>query len=296
MKKLRLNKIVLSLLPSLIIIIILFWGGFLNGLLQSFGLFTITGDNDFTFKYYYEVFNNKRYIESFLFTIRFSLITIILTTIFSLIVLNLLYNVLNKDSLKKVLFIKKLFTIPMFVPYAVSGYLIVLLFSRTGWFSSFAYNINLINNFNEFPILVNDKFGWGIIFTYIWKTSPFIILVNFPILLRINKSWLDAAKIFGCKKNKFFFQVVLPIILPSLLSSVFIIFAFIFSAFEIPFLLGVTYPKALPVITYEIFSIGSLADRPIAMVINTCITIITIFFGLLMYFINKRLTGSDNIW
>ncbi len=54
-----------------------------------------------------------------------------------------------------------------------------------------------------------------------------------------------------------------------------IVFAFTFGAFEVPFLLGRSYPTILPVMAYDEYRSVELTDRPAAMAINVLITLVT---------------------
>jgi putative spermidine/putrescine transport system permease protein len=52
------------------------------------------------------------------------------------------------------------------------------------------------------------------------------------------------------------------------------IFAYVFSAFETPFLLGQPYPAMLPVVAQQRFMSVDLADRPTAMACALILTVI----------------------
>jgi putative spermidine/putrescine transport system permease protein len=170
----------------------------------------------------------------------------------------------------------------------VGAYFVIVLFSRTGIISRVIYKSGLINNFEQFPVLTNDLFGAGIILTFTWKASPFILLMVYPVLLRIEEKWQNVAEVFGAGSFSFFRNVIFKMIWPAWLSSVFIIFAFAFSTFEAPYILGVTYPKALSVLSYEIFSNRDFEHRPEAMALGIIIVVITAFFGIAIYFLNSR--------
>ena len=53
-----------------------------------------------------------------------------------------------------------------------------------------------------------------------------------------------------------------------------IVFAFAFGAYEIPALLGASYPKALPVLAWERFTDPDLATRPEAMALAALIALV----------------------
>ncbi len=85
----------------------------------------------------------------------------------------------------------------------------------------------------------------------------------------------------GASKTQTFFYVIFPMLVPSILSSFIIIFAFSFGAFEVPYLLGPTTPKSLSVKAYIEYSNPDLTNRPYAMVINTILIVISTFLIIL---------------
>lgn len=282
------SKKYLAILPAILVILILFWGGLLYGLLQSFGLFNITGKSIFTLDVYKEVLGSDWFMVSLLFTIKIAVFSSFYSGIIALFVLFILFVFDQENEHKKRDFLKNIFTSPMSIPYLVSGYLITIILMRSGWISSIYYSLGLIKEITEFPVLTNEKKGISIIVTYVWKTAPFIVLMSYPALLRINKKWIEVAKVFGIKKSRFFIEIVLPLLLPSIITSIFIVFSYIFSAFEVPYLLGVTYPKSLAVLSYELYSKGNLEMRPHVMVINIVISLISFGIGIVVYFINEK--------
>ncbi len=275
-----------EVMPALLLIVILFWGGIFYGVFQSFGLLPIVGEPGLTTGIYLEVLKSKWFLESLLFTLKIAGFSTFLSAISASFFLFLIF--MYSDKQIKVEIYKKVFTMPMLVPYLVSGYLISIIFMQSGWLSSLAENLGLIEKILEFPVLTNEKKGYSIILTYVWKTSPFLVLMSYPVMMRVQGKWLDASKIFGAYKFEFFREVVLPLMLPSFISSLLIIFAYIFSSFEVPYLLGVTHPKSLSVLSYELYSKGDLSMRPYVMVINVLISLISLGSGASVYLINKK--------
>jgi putative spermidine/putrescine transport system permease protein len=62
--------------------------------------------------------------------------------------------------------------------------------------------------------------------------------------------------------------------MPGILSASIIVFAFSFGAFEIPFLLGATFPVTLPVVAYRAYADVDLNARSQAMAMSMVITVI----------------------
>jgi putative spermidine/putrescine transport system permease protein len=85
----------------------------------------------------------------------------------------------------------------------------------------------------------------------------------------------DVARTLGAGAWQRFWYVVFPVISPSVVAASLLVFAFTFGAFEVPYLLGKSYPTMLPVVAYNEYREIDLAARPAAMTINVLIALIT---------------------
>ncbi|MBU3127416.1 ABC transporter permease [Clostridium tagluense] len=281
------------ILPSLIIICTLFIGGLILGLLQSLGLMDVGGNSYFTINAYKQLILSKDFMDSLALTLKVALVSSILSGILAIMIIRLLF-ILGEN--KKTAIFRKLFQVPMLVPHVTAAYLIMLLLMKSGWISSIAYSVGITKSMDAFPSVVNDSNSLGVILTYIWKETPFIMLMIFPIISRAKDSWLEIAQVFGARRQEFFKEVILPLIIPTWVSSVIIVFAFTFSDFEVPYLLGITYPKFISVYSYNMYYNGQLSDRPLALAANFILAIITAMLGLIAYKLAKQGDTKEARW
>ena len=114
----------------------------------------------------------------------------------------------------------------------------------------------------DFPLLINDSWSIGIILAYVWKEIPFITLMILAVLRHSGNDLLDVGRTLKAGRWQRFRYITLPIIFPALGAASLIVFAFTFGAFEVPFLLGRTYPMTLPVWAYKNYSDIDLMARP----------------------------------
>ncbi|GLI55130.1 ABC transporter permease [Propionigenium maris DSM 9537] len=282
----------LYIAPTLLFIGGFFLYGFFQGFLQSFGLYRIVGESSFTLEYYMETVRSRSFWDSLLFTSKMAVVSSTVSLIISVIIIYIIYLNMERKFVQEERF-QKIVESPLLVPYLIASYLILILFMQSGSISKLLVALGVIEGYSSFPILTNDRGGVGIMIAYIWKTTPFIVMMAIPVLKRVKSKWDSLAHIFNVGRTRFFMEVALPLMGPSLLMSFFIVLAYIFTAFEVPYILGVTYPKALAVGAYEIYSRGSLADRPSLMVINMIISFISLGSGVLVYFINKFFVGKN---
>jgi len=285
---LRKIKPYLLLFPAIITIVLLFFGGLFDGFLKSLGYFPAIGETEFSLKAYSSLLQSDAFWDSLIVTIRIAALSAAISAILGAIVAVALFMIQETSKSRALNFWNRLFQLPLTIPHLVGGYVIVLLFMQSGFLSKILAAIGVIDQIPDFPVLVNDSFGWGIILTYAWKEAPFVALMVYPVLARIHKQWRDVSRVYGAKNRDFIREIVVPAILPAWTVAAFIVFVFTFSAFEVPFLLGVTYPSMLPVYSYQLYSSGTLADRPEALAVNLVLALLTVLLGLIAYYFSKR--------
>lgn len=261
------------LMPAMIIILGIFVAGLTLGLLQSLGYFPAVGLREITLKYYKEVIMD----EGFLSSLKFSLWIAFMSSLLSVVIGVLLAYSIVVSKYKKGLE-EIVYKLPIIVPHAVAALLIYTLLSQSGILPRFLYSVGIIQEQFQFPALLFDRNGIGIIFAYVWKGTPFIAMVVYTVLSNINEKLQDVAMNLGANKRQVFLHVLLPLIMPSVLSSFIIIFAFSFGAFEVPYLLGPTNPRALPVKAFIEYTHPDWTNRPYTMTINMILTALSLLF------------------
>lgn len=281
----RRSKPYLLLLPAVGTIVLLFFGGIFDGFLKSLGYFPAIGETGISMDVYRQLLASGDFWRSFGLTARIAAISSILSGVLGAAIAISLFLL---KQLANGVFLQRVFQLPLTVPHLVAGYVVVLLFMQSGFMSRILASAGGIEEIKEFPVLVNDPFGWGIIFAYAWKEAPFVSLLVYPVLARIHDSWRDVARVYGAGTKEYLRDIVLPAILPAWTVATFIVFVFTFSAFEVPYLLGVTYPSVLPVYAYQLYTSGTLADRPEALAVNIVLAGMTILLGLVIYYFSKR--------
>jgi len=277
----------LMILP-VVLVMAIFIIGLINGVLQSFGIIPAAGLTKLTLSYYQEVLNNGDLTASLWLSVYISLATSVIA-----VVIGVLVSVAATTSgLVKSKFFQIL-KIPVIVPHTVSALLMLNLFSQSGIVARMAYRMHLIRGQEGFISIMFDKNSIGIILAYLWKEIPFVIMIVVTIMANINSSFGEAAVNLGASKGKVFKHITLPLCLPSITTSFIIIFAYSFGAYEIPYLLGATDPKALPVQAYVEFVYPDIAHRPFAMVLNSLMIIFTVAIAYIYYkILSKNLVKS----
>ncbi len=269
MKMSEKNKNTLMLLPAVLFFALFFAGGLFRGINESMepleqGMGKISA--------YAYLLENENFIYSFRATLRVALLSTIFSAAFGMWLIYLMYC-RKREGKQSKLFLR-LVHLPMLFPYLMASFMVYGLLSRTGWLSRALFSIGITNGFEGFPELVNDAGGYGIVIAYVWKTTPFVFLMIYPVLKRMEDGLFEVGNVFGAGRLRFFKEAVLPRLIPVWIISSLIVLAFTFSAFEVPYVLGVTHPKLLSVFAYELFVRGMLWERPIALAVNGIILIV----------------------
>ena len=267
-------KIPLLLAPALLVLGGLFVGGLYAGLVQSLGYFPAIGMTELSLDAYREVLGSRDFLGSLLLTLYVAGTSTVLATILAVLAALALRS--SPGRLGSVAF-----QVPITVPHLVAAVGIALVVSQTGLGARLAASLGLVGEPSEFPALLYDRYSVGIILTYVWKETPFIALVVLASLRGVAGELEDVARTLGANAWQRFWYVVFPVIAPGIVAASLIVFAFTFGAFEVPSLLGRSYPTVLPVMAYDEYRSVDLTDRPVAMAINVLIALVTGLFAAL---------------
>jgi putative spermidine/putrescine transport system permease protein len=169
----------------------------------------------------------------------------------------------------------------------------LFLLSQSGLLSRLGAQVGLLDGPSDFPIVVRDRLGVGIILSYVWKEVPFIGVIVLAVLRSLSRDYEDIARTLGANGWQRFIYVILPLIAPALLSTSIIVFAFTFGAYEVPGILGVRYPRTLPVLSLRFFTDADLNARAEAMALSMIITaIVMVLVAAYMWLTRRDREGS----
>ena len=263
-------RLFLMLAPAVAVIGLLFGGGLVFALMRSLNYMPVIGLHDPSFAAYHRVITNPDFLWSFLLTFHIAFTSTLIAALLALAAALLIRATRTGRGL-----VAFLFQLNLTVPHIVGAIGILYLFSQSGSFARLGYAAGLITRPADFPALVFDPAAIGIMLHYVWKEVPFIGLVILAQMQTIGTDHESTARTLGATPLQAFRHALLPLLLPGLTAASIIAFAFAFGAYEIPALLGASYPQALPVLAYRSFTDVDLASRPDAMamaVIITCVS------------------------
>ncbi|MBT3778084.1 MAG: ABC transporter permease subunit [Pelagibacteraceae bacterium] len=277
-------KIILSLTSPLLIIITLFFGGIFYGLLQSLGYQPAIQKYDINFDAYYNVMFSERYAKLFWTGLGLNLWVSFVSTF-----LAAAFALFGALAIRKTFFAKTfcnfIYSLNLPMPHLVVAIGMIFVFSQSGLLARMSSQVGLIGSPSDFPILVKDKYGLGIILTYVWKESAFFFIILMSVLQSLGENFEELAQSLGANKWQRFRYVILPLIMPSLFSASIIVFAFSFGAYEVPALLGISYPQMLPVMAFEFFLNPDLNARSEGMALSIIIAMIVMILVIIYFWL-----------
>ena len=254
-----------------------------NVLIQSLGYIPAFGLTELTVSYYKNIFSNPDFISSLTVSLRIALQSAAAACIGGVAVATALIK-LKKTRGGAV----NLVRFPILVPHAVVGVFMIQLLGQTGLIARLGYAMGLLEDFHEFPQLLYTPGYGGTIFAYLWKEIPFVAYFVMAFMGSISETLGEAAENLGASPVRSFFQVTLPLSVPVIGRAFLIIFIFAFGGYELPLLLGVTLPKALPVQAYLAYMNPELKRRPMAMAMNGVILMLSLAMAALYWLLIRR--------
>ena len=177
------------------------------------------------------------------------------------------------------------YKVPLILPHIAVAFLVLVFWAKSGWVASLAAWSGLIEAPGEFPDLLYGPLGGGMILAYVYKETPFVIILALGVLRRLDPRLADTARMFGAGEWQVFRKVALPHMRRVLRIAFIILFLYTFGAFDIPYLLGSSRPGMLAVEVFNLYFKRDLLHRPCAMALLTlmlafCIGFIVLYVRL----------------
>lgn len=214
----------------------------------------------FTLKWYQKLFENEQILLALSNTLIIAVISAILATILGTIAAIGIRS-LNKFTRKILMSITNF---PMVNPEIVTGVSLMLLF-----------------------VFIYDKFGVlkpGLLTLVLAHTTfclPYVILSVLPKLRQMNPNLYEAAQDLGCPPMKAFFKVVLPEIMPGIITGMMMAFTLSIDDFVISYFTSGT-TETLPIAIY------SMTRKIVSPEINALSTLLFCAVLILLIMINLR--------
>ncbi len=266
-----------ALAPALILVTVLLGASLVYGVAQSLGLMSVIGQNTLSFDSYRNILSGQgpaggEFWGSLAFSLWVSITSTFVSSASALLVAVWLSE--RRGGSGKIDTLALNWNLAF--PHLVWAVALLLFLSQSGLLSRWIATLGMIQMPADFPVLVRDSYGIGIILDYVSKEIPFLALIILAVLRAQPVGYDLIAENLGASRWQRLRYVTLPLVMPSLISGALLVFAFIFSSYEVPALLGVDYPRMLPVLALRFFNDPDLRARADGMAISLVITVIVL--------------------
>ncbi len=246
--------------------------------LYSVGLVGVL-NNGFTGEHWMMIFSEGNILQSFLYSAAIAIVSLIISVSLALPV-----SLKHHQSFRKGLLSYLIYT-PLAFPGIVAAFFFFQFLTKSGVVSRLLFQLRLISSIDQFPDLINDTFGIGMIATHVFLSFPFFVLL-FVNIIKTERivEYQQLASTFAATKWQSLFRVSIPMLLQKGLPNIILYFIFIFGAFEVPLLLGRSNPEMVSVLAVRKLQRFNLLDIPQGYAIAV---LYTIFVFILLVFLFK---------
>ena len=237
----------------------------------------IAEEGGITWEFFTKVFTKKYYKRAIMGSIKISatvtLVTVLLATPLAYIMSTI--KIKFASALQILILVSS-----MSAPF-IGAYAWIMLFGRNGTITNFLLN--------TFGFRVGDIYGFnGCVIVMSLQLYSLVYMFVSGAFKNMDNSLIEACDSLGCSGARKIFKIVLPLILPTLLSGALMVFMRTFADYGTPMLIGENY-YTLPVVVYKEFlsEIGS-SDGMAAAISIVAIVITTAVFLLQKYIANRK--------
>jgi putative spermidine/putrescine transport system permease protein len=275
------------LAPALLVVILLFGGGLFIALTESLGLFGPVSEG-LTLAHYGNLLTDREFLFSLTMTLLIATAATIISACLGIACALTMRRLIVRSSV-----LNWMMQAPLAIPHLAMAVALINVIAPSGLIARLLHLVGMVDAPADFPALINDRYGAGIILAYVLKETPFIAVMTMALLMRLGDEYDSMAKTLGATAWQRLRYVTLPLVAPAAVSASLVVFAYIFSAFEMPYLLGRPFPAMLSVVTQRRYLDENLAERPGAI---ACALVMTMMTALLVWVylrFAERLTGAE---
>lgn len=175
--------------------------------------------------------------------------------------------VTGSDRLRTDLRLQVLWCLPLAMPLAVQGFLGGVVLSRGGLLSRLCWWLGLTGSVQDFPVLIQDRYGIGLLLTMTAASIPLLVLflTRTWMAVRID-DYLAVASGLGATRTFALRHVAIPMLWRRSRFMLLLTLLWNFNAWELPLLLGQQSPRMLSVLIQQSSGQFVLEERPQAFV------------------------------
>ncbi|MEK3875378.1 sugar ABC transporter permease [Paenibacillus sp. FSL P2-0089] len=214
--------------PALLFFTLIMIIPFLMGMYYSFTDWNgVSGNVSWVgFENFKSIFTNDHdFWSSFWFTVRFTVLGVILTNIVGFFLAYLLTKPLKTRNMLRTIF---------FMPNVIGGLLLGFIWQFI-FIKGFATMGDLTGlSFFNLPWLGDATTGfWAIVMVFIWQSSGYLMVIYIASLSNVSKEVLEAAEIDGASRMQVLRNIIVPLIMPAVTIGLFLAISWSFKMFDL---------------------------------------------------------------
>ncbi|WP_028544754.1 carbohydrate ABC transporter permease [Paenibacillus taiwanensis] len=169
--------------------------------------------------------NGSDYFAAFWFTVKFTVVGVVLTNLFGFVFAYVLTKPLKLRNALRTVF---------FMPNVIGGLLLGFI-----WQFIFVKGFSAIGestgwSFFNLPWLGDEMTAfWGIIIVFVWQTAGYLMVIYIAGMTNVPKDVLEAAEIDGASKLQILRTVIIPLIMPAVTVCLFLAISWSFKMFDL---------------------------------------------------------------
>lgn len=175
---------------------------------------------------YIKIFkNDPKFFDSFIFTTKFMLASVIISNLLGFGLALLLNAALKSRNLLRTVF---------FIPNVIGGLLLGFI-----WQFIFVKGFAAIGNLTDLSVFKLPWLGdettafWGIVIVFAWQISGYMMVIYIAALQGVDQTLLEAARIDGASSWTLLTKIIIPLILPAFTICFFLTISMAFKIFDL---------------------------------------------------------------
>jgi ABC-type spermidine/putrescine transport system permease subunit I len=147
------------------------------------------------------------------------------------------------ENPRAVALLKWMYRWPLFIPFVVAAQCMRTFLAKNGLMNNSLVALDLVDSANTFGLL-----DWrGIIITFVWKQLPFVALLVCGAMAALDRGTIEAARNLGAGRTRILFEIVVPQVMPTLVTGLILSFVTMMSVLSVPIMVSGGAPTMITV-------------------------------------------------
>lgn len=170
-----------------------------------------------------------------------------------------------------------LLSLPAVTPAVVVAMIALQWLNPGGLLARIAFHGGIVRSPADFPVLVQDRWSFGICVAGLFSVVPLLTLIFLRIwdVAKIDR-YLMLAETLGASRLLAMFRIAVPMLLHRSRAMIVYVFLVQFGSFEVPLLLGRQFPETISVLAHRRSGQFDLLQRPQAFVVASAYMVVVV--------------------